>query len=125
MKINSLYCVGIIIVIIIFGIGCEKKIDRFDIEKYAKYINDRECKYYGSVEKKKIGNEYDVKSIAAHVWRELYGEEVMKEKPYTVMRDKEEQAWLVHSAYKKNAVGGNSWIIIDNEGNVLAVWREK
>ena len=97
----------------------------FRLEEYTEYIENSDYKYRGSIKKKTIHNEIDAKEIAQSIWLETYGDKVIKQKPYVILRDDKEKAWLVHGTIEENHMGGVANIIINDVGEVLAFWHEK
>ena len=63
---------------------------------------------------------------AEKLWIDLYGKDIVKEKPYKVYFDEENQAWLVNGSLPYGYDGGVAYVIIrKTDGKVLAVWHEK
>jgi len=75
------------------------------------------------------------KEKAETVWKELYGERILQQKPYRVYFDEENDAWLVTGTlnapfpriltYWFMAGGVANIIIRKSDGKVLAVWHEE
>ena len=123
-------CIFILLMVILCGCTREEKKNmaenkEFRIEDYTEYIENGEYKYRGSIKKKTIHNEIDAKEMAESIWLETYGDEVLKQKPYVILRDDKEKVWLVHGTMEEKHMGGVANIIINDEGEVLALWHEK
>jgi hypothetical protein len=77
----------------------------------------------------KLGNirdKYDVLTNTERLWKNSFGLDVEKEKPYQIFFDKNERVWLVTGSLPPNWDGGVAHILIrEKDGKVLALWHEK
>lgn len=87
-----------------------------------------------------ISSAEDAKAAAEAIWLEVYGDTVLDEKPYRVYRDEASAAWLIMGTLNqpedasviqgdtkmiKLHFGGVANCILQDDGQVLAVWHEK
>ena len=121
LVIVSLLLAAIIISAIIIS-GYLQRVYEFDLNIYADIIEKFPSeKVLGPVTSAK-----EAKEKAEAVWLEVYGDEVKKEKPYSVAYDENTGTWLVQGHLPWYMVGGVANILIqESDGSVLAVWHEK
>ena len=115
----------LLVVIVIVGVALlwnVQRISYFTLNEYDDVIaNFPSDKLLGPVTSAK-----EAKEKAEAVWLEVYGDEVKKEKPYSVAYDENTGTWLVQGHLPWYMVGGVANILIqESDGSVLAVWHEK
>lgn len=75
---------------------------------------------------KEINNAEEAKIQAEKLWIEIFEKKEIKwEKPYNVSYDPSNKVWLVYGSLPKNYLGGVAYILIQQNGKVLAIWHEK
>ena len=123
--------VVLIAVVLCAGFGayvCLKNpimVRRFSLEEYEseliQFASDRELS--------KIESAEDAAKTAEELWTEIYGEtKAQEQKPYRVSYDKQAGAWLVEGRFplwRLGQKGGTAYLLITDEGDVLAVWHTK
>ena len=72
-----------------------------------------------------VKNSTEAKKIAEELWIEIYGKEITKNKPFVIFYDTENQAWLIRGTLRGEHEGGVPFLIVTENGDVLAVWHEK
>ncbi len=92
------------------------------IEYYIKYCKGAENlkEYLGPV-----NSASEAKKMAEREWFKLYGVwKTIKERPYKVSYDPENEVWFVRGTLPDGMVGGTASILIRREdGKVLALWH--
>ncbi len=64
--------------------------------------------------------------IAEIIWLPIYGNSILKEKPFVAKLIKNGTVWLVRTTLPDNMVGGECYIeIMKKDCKVLKVWNEK
>ena len=101
----------------------ENEIHSFDLTKYRSELENFKSDKYVD----KYSNADDVKAEAEKIWVEIYGNDIIEQKPYEVSFDEDNNVWLVNGVFhEKYASGGVAYILIEkNTGKVLAVWHTK
>jgi hypothetical protein len=101
----------------------ENKIHSFDLTTYSYELEKFKSDKYVD----KYSNADDVRTEAEKIWVEIYGDDVIEQKPYEVSFDEDNNVWLVNGVFhEKNAFGGVAYILIEKDtGKVLAVWHTK
>ncbi|MBQ4283012.1 MAG: hypothetical protein IJB96_03690 [Lachnospira sp.] len=118
---------GVIVIIIIIGsvIYYNRRVGEFSMEYYDYYLEN----FQSDITVEPIDKASDAKKAAQKIWIEKYGKDVLKDRPYVVYYDKENEVWLVEGtlliAELGMGIGGVPGILIDKDGNVLAVWHGK
>lgn len=82
---------------------------------------------------KELGEIKDFKAAkreAEKVWVEVYGKEILKNRPYKVFFDSENDVWLVQGSLydRKGRIvnGGVPYFLVEKKtGRVLAIWHDK
>lgn len=99
-----------------------KPLQSFSIEEYSEVIQEYSYDYsFGE-----ITSASEAKKYAEKLWLELYGLDVICEKPYCVSFDPEADVWLVEGDIPEGVFGGVAKILIQKStGNVIAVWHER
>lgn len=119
------------VVLIIYCHNYEQ-VESFHLNDYQEYIESFSSqKVLGREEEVgEIKNFKEAKKIAEKIWIEVYGEEVLKKRPYKVFFDYEKEVWLVQGSIpsKRYEVvnGGVPYFIVEKKtGKVLAIWYDK
>ena len=75
----------------------------------------------------KIVDERDVLEKAERIFLETFGDDVLKEKPFNLYFDQENKVWLVTGSCPSGSQykGGVAYLLVSEEGHVLAVWHEE
>ncbi len=75
----------------------------------------------------KIVDERDVLEKAERIFLETFGDDVLKEKPFNLYFDQENKVWLVTGSCPSGSryKGGVAYLLVSEEGHVLAVWHEE
>ena len=130
MKKRIALCMAIL-VLVCAGIGAylyvksPNAVRRFSLDTYEheliQFASDREMG--------KIESGEDAAKTAEELWTEIYGEtKAQEQKPYRVSYDKQAGAWLVEGRFplwRLGQKGGTAYLLITDEGDVLAVWHTK
>ena len=86
----------------------------------TRMIKDDKKKYTGYVP-----DELTAKKIAEAIWLPIYGDDVLKQKPYKVQLIKD-SIWIVEGTLKPNYSGGVAYIEIrKSDGTILKVTHGK
>ena len=100
----------------------------FSINDYDYYINEFSTTKILKSDRSvgDINNAKEAKEQAEIIWKEIFGEEAKKEKPYKVYFDENSKVWYVKGTLPPNYVGGVLNIIMTKkDGKILAIWGEK
>ena len=99
----------------------------FDVEEFSEILElFPSDEIYG-----KIVDSEDAAKKAEDLWEEIYGSKILKNKPYNVYYDNDNDVWLVEGVVKESILpiiknGGAPYVIFEGEtGKVLAVWHDK
>lgn len=109
----------IVLTILITMLYKNSNIESFNIADYSNEIKN----YSSNIVTEKIKNEKDVKEKAIIIFNNTFGEN--NNLIYKVKYDKKNKAYLVYGKLKETQLGGGPFIIIDNNGKVLALWHGK
>jgi len=96
-------------------------IHEFSLDGYRTYLE----RFSSDRTVEPITNIDEAKRAALNVWLEVYGEDVTNKQPYIVFYDAAEKTWLVEGSLKSGYDGGVPYILIREDGEVLAVWHDK
>jgi hypothetical protein len=101
------------------------KVNFFNVEDYSSFISEFPSdRLLGPVV-----NAEKAKTCAESIWIELYGPDVLDERPYKLSYDATNKIWLVQGNIRNffgSSKGGTSHILIqESDGKVLAVWHDK
>lgn len=100
----------------------ENVIGTFDLNDYSDTIEKFKSDKYVN----KSTDAESVKAEAEKIWIEIYGDDIIDQRPYKVSFDDENKTWLVEGTIPKNVDGGVAYILIEKDtGKVLAVWHTK
>ena len=107
--------------------GTYIELGSFDVEEYSEILElFPSDEIYG-----KIVDSEDAAKKAEDLWEDIYGSKILKNKPYNVYYDKDNDVWLVEGVVKESILpiiknGGAPYVIFEGEtGKVLAVWHDK
>lgn len=120
------YAISILMLVlslIYFNLDNSNAIKTFSVDNYKEYIENETNNIYTH----EINNQTEAKNIAEDLFVKIYGEDVLKEKPFNVSYDRKADTWLITGTFhgNKNAVGGVANLIVTSNGEVKAIWHEK
>lgn len=95
----------------------------FGLNKYRREL----AAFPSNKEVGRILDERDVLAKAEQVFLETFGEDVLEEKPFKLYYDEQNKVWLVTGSCPSGSQykGGAAYLLVDEEGHVLAVWHEE
>lgn len=93
----------------------------FSINDYSYYVD----KFSSNLYVEEIRTPQEARSVAESIWTEVYGNSIKFKKPYTVSYDGEHDVWLVEGNLIFGDLGGVPYILVNGNGEVLAVWHDK
>lgn len=96
--------------------------DSFDVLSFEDEIN--RFRYQGE-NVGSISNAQDAASIAGHLWSEVFDYDLELKKPFVVRFDANNRVWLVYGSLPPKRFGGVPHVLMDTEGNVLAIWHTR
>ncbi|MEL7570680.1 MAG: NTF2 fold immunity protein [Eubacteriaceae bacterium] len=97
-------------------------VGEFTLSDYQYFLDN----YPSDKSVKEIDNADEAKIQAEKLWIEIFEKKEIKwEKPYNVSYDPSNKVWLVYGSLPKNYLGGVAYILIQQNGKVLAIWHEK
>jgi len=67
----------------------------------------------------------NARDIAQVVWLDIYGNHVLRMKPYKVYYDEDYEMWLVIGRFSLLSFGGEPYLLIRKDGKIIAVWHTK
>ena len=96
--------------------------DSFDVLSFVNEMNRFCCpgKNVGF-----IGCAQDAVDIAECLWSEVYDYDLEVKKPFMVSFDENNRVWLVSGSLRPNRFGGGPYVLMNMEGNVLAIWHTR
>ncbi len=113
----------LVLSIVYFNLDNSNAIKTFSVDNYKEYIENETNNIFTH----EINNQTEAKNIAEDLFVKIYGEDVLKEKPFNVSYDCKADTWLINGTFhgNKNAVGGVANLIVTSNGEVKAIWHEK
>lgn len=96
--------------------------DSFDVLSFENEMN-RFC--YQGKNVGFIGCAQDAVDIAEYLWSEVYDYNLEVKKPFVVSFDENNRVWLVYGSLRPNRFGGVPYVLMNMEGNVLALWHTR
>lgn len=128
MKKIMLFGIAIILVFLMIGYFMQKnevESYTYSIDDYTDYIENNTFSYQvGKIDDYDMAIDVGEKLFVNH-----FGEEIIKERPFKAYYDELSKTWLILGSIKQipffNTSGGVACAIIDENGNVLAIWHGK
>lgn len=72
-----------------------------------------------------INDKFMAESVALDIWVDIYGESIYRSRPFVVELDECHKIYLVKGTLNKDFLGGVPYLLIQQDGKVLAVWHTK
>lgn len=118
---SCILCCIVVLLAFILNLNNNQSVKQFSISEYKYEIN-----YFSTNSKVcKITNANTAMIEAENLWVEMYGNEVKKNKPYSVSYDSNAKIWLVEGNSRNKDCGGVPYTLIKTNGKVLAIWHDK
>ena len=93
----------------------------FELDDYRYYY---EAPYDSYVYLGEIETAADARRKAEKLWKAVYGDGVVLNKPYRVSFDEKNRVWFVSGSFLLTGPAG-PYLLVQENGKVLCVWNEK
>lgn len=110
---------------VIILISCSissKKIESFSLAEYNDCIEEFSVDISYNMH---IETRDDAVKIAEQLFAKEFGESAYSRRPYIVSYDGENKVWLVQGTLPKGMFGGVPYLLIKENGEVIAIWHDK
>lgn len=111
----------LIIIIIFFHFRKNDEVLKFSMSEYEEYIDD----FSVDMCVEEIHTSEEAKEVAKEIWIETYGKSVLWNIPYIVSYDEYNCVWLVEGTFNGWGEGGVPYLLIKDDGRIIAVWHTK
>ena len=76
----------------------------------------------------KYGNEKKLCQSAHEIWRDMYGDDAAFQKPYTVLYDGQNEAWLIKGRLRHTIFSSERYaymVVNGADGKLMALWADR
>lgn len=99
----------------------ERKITPFSVDSFKNEIDA----FSSNVCVQPVCSSRDAICVAKSMWIEVYGYEVLLNRPYIVSFDESSHVWLIMGNINGIRLGGVPYLLVHQDGRVIAVWHDK
>jgi len=99
----------------------EKKITTFSVDDFEKEISI----FSSSICTQPVYTSQDAVHVAKSIWIEVYGYGVLLNRPYIVSFDDSNNVWLIKGSANGIHLGGIPYLLVHQDGSVIAIWHDK
>ncbi len=91
--------------------------------EYYELSKDSEPKYL-----EKYGNEKELCQSAHEIWLDMYGDDAVFQRPYTVLYDEQNDAWLIKGRLRHTIFSSEryAYIVVNGaDGKLITLWADR